>query len=251
MDEDTLILYYYGDGLDDDQRAAVQAALEKNASLRERYRALCRSLDRLDHPPIQQAPEDTVARWHASIERAAARDRLAEARPPRAWHLPSFAWGALAAALVVGLSLGYLLGNDASLTRTADDTPVGPVGVPAHGESSVSRMATPVAFSRGLKVHLQESAQEIMRLPADDSADRTLLVMDIIRQNRMFERAARDNDAEDIGRVLRAIEPVLMRLATEDLSAEDAAELSAKLTFELNVVLTKMARRESDDTQSI
>jgi len=90
-----------------------------------------------------------------------------------------------------------------------------------------------------------------MRLPAGEAADRRMLIGDIVRQNRLFERAARDNNAEDLARVLRAFEPILQRLAREDLSAEDAAALKAKLTFELNVMLTKISANESDDHESI
>ena len=75
--------------------------------------------------------------------------------------------------------------------------------------------------------------------------------MTIIQQNRLFERMAKQNDARDLARVLRAFEPILLRLSSEDISAEDAAALQAQLAFELNIVLTKLARRASDDTQSI
>ena len=55
------------------------------------------------------------------------------------------------------------------------------------------------------------------------------LIMNIIGQNRLFERAAEVNDSQDIARVLRAFDLVLVRLASEDLSPEEAAALQAKL----------------------
>jgi hypothetical protein len=90
-----------------------------------------------------------------------------------------------------------------------------------------------------------------MRLSADGGVDRQLLIEAIMRQNRQFERAALEHDAGDVARVLRAFEPVLLRLASEDTGAEDAAALKAKLVFELNVVLTKMAAGPSEGSQSI
>jgi hypothetical protein len=51
--------------------------------------------------------------------------------------------------------------------------------------------------------------------------------------------------------VLRAFEPILVRLAAEDLSPEEAQRLQAQLVFELNVMLTKMNRTPSDRSESI
>ena len=75
--------------------------------------------------------------------------------------------------------------------------------------------------------------------------------MQIINQNRLFERAAEQNDADDLARVLRAFEPVLVRLAEEDLSDADAEALRAKLAFELNVMLTKLSRDASNETDTV
>lgn len=244
MNDDTLILYYYDDGLEADERAAVEAALESDPALRQRYRALCRSLECLDGSSTPGAPGHMTARWHRAIDRAAAAERGRRPSTGKGWHFPSFAWGALAAVLVLAAGVRLWL-----MDRP---TPI----VPAQEEMvaddpSAPPAAVPVAFSRGLKVHLGESRQELMRLQSDGNADRRMLLRDIMRQNRQFERAALDNNAEDVARVLRAFEPILLRLANEDLSAEDAATLRAKLVFELNVMLTKIAATESQDTQSI
>jgi len=47
------------------------------------------------------------------------------------------------------------------------------------------------------------------------------------------------------------LELVLVQLAAEDISTEDAEALRAKLLFELNVMLTKLSRDSSDEPQSI
>ena len=103
---------------------------------------------------------------------------------------------------------------------------------------------------RGLQLHLQDSQSEIARLPTDASADRVLLLAQIIEQNRMFERAAKQNNSPGVARVLRAFEPILIRLASDDIAPEDAEALRAQLAFELGVVLTKMAQDTSDETHS-
>lgn len=247
MNDETLILYYYGDGLSEEERAAVETALESDAALSRRYRELRDSLDHFKKPPAAPAPAEAVARWHRSIERAAAGARADSRSTGRAWHFPSFAWGALAAALVTALGIGIYLGDRSPpVTSIADRTVDGSVD-----DSTPMPAAVPVSFSRGMQVHLRETRQDLMRLPAEATTDRALLVTDILRQNRLFEEAARENGAEDIARVLRAFEPVLSRLASEELSDEDAAALKAKLTFELNVMLTKMAQRESHDPETI
>lgn len=248
MNDDTLILYYYHDGLSDAERAAVEAALENDASLRERYRALRRSLDRFNDPPAERAPARTVSRWHRSIEHAAAGEHGGNTPTGGGWHFPSFAWGALAASLVAAVvAVGLYFGDEATPVPSIAD------GTERLGLDDRSRgqLTTPVSFSRGLQVHLRESREDILRLAPHGNGDRTTLVMDIVRQNRLFERAARQHGAGDVARVLRAFEPVLLRLASEDTGAEDAAALRAKLGFELKVMLTKMAQSESDDTDSI
>jgi hypothetical protein len=87
-----------------------------------------------------------------------------------------------------------------------------------------------------------------MSLP--DAEDRTMLVLRIIEQNRMFENAAVSSDALKLARVLRAFEPILLRLAADDLAPADAEALQAQLAFELSVMLTKLGAGSSDDSQT-
>ena len=75
-----------------------------------------------------------------------------------------------------------------------------------------------------------------------------MLILRIIEQNRLFESAANNSNSLKLARVLRAFEPVLLRLAADDLAPADAEALRAQLAFELNVVLTKLAAESSDDS---
>jgi hypothetical protein len=247
MNDDTLILYYYGDGLSARERKAVEAALEQDPPLAERYRELCRDLDQLREAPIVAAPAPAVARWHRAIEQAAAAERRAGGAPAsRRPEFPAFAWAALAATLVAGIFIGlYLGGGGSPPAPTVAER--GEVEAPA-GDGRGAQ-ATPVAFSRGLELHLRESRRELASL--NGTPERTMLIMEILRQNRLFERSAQQHDAQDVARVLRAFEPILLRLADENISPAEAAALKAKLAFELDVVLTKMQQRESDETDSI
>ncbi len=106
----------------------------------------------------------------------------------------------------------------------------------------------PAAFTRGLSTHLRDSRNRLAGL--DDETDGTMLVLRIIEQNRLFESAAEQNNAPKLARVLRAFEPILLQLAATDIAPEDAEALRAKLSFELNVMLTKLANESSDETHS-
>ena len=88
-------------------------------------------------------------------------------------------------------------------------------------------------------------------MPEESEDDRLLLVAQIVEQNRLFERAAVQNNSHKVARVLRAFEPILLRLASDDLAPEDAEALRAQLSFELQIVLTKLAQDTSKEPQSI
>ena len=255
MNDDDLILYYYDDGLSQAERQRIRVALEGDASLRAHYERLCEDLARYAAPRPAAVPPDMTARWQDAIDRAARLERQAgqESRleaartterhsTKRGFHFPSFAWGsAVAAALVLGL--GVYLSHD----RVVEPVPGGRL---AESGVSVGNSAL-VAFERGLQVHLQESRQEIVGLPADADEQRAAMIMRMVQDNRLFETAAERNGAEDLARVLRAFEPILMRLAANDIAPAEARALEAQLTFELNVMLTKLGRNVSDKPDTI
>lgn len=244
MNDDILILYYYGDGLTEAERLQVQTSLEKDAALRARYEELRNDLARFDAPEPVAVAADVTARWHDSIDRAARFEQQRVKSPDRVFHFPSFAWGTgVAAALVAGIAIGFYFSGNRVPVPVVDTDVTGTVIPDARSPS--------VAFERGLQVHLRESRQELAGLPMDADAERAMLIMQMIQQNRMFERAAEQNDSEDLARVLRAFEPILIRLAADDITAEDAEALQAQLAFELNVMLTKLGRNVSDVTGPI
>ena len=247
MNDDTLTLYYYNDGLSERERKEVGAALERDKTLARRYDALCRELDGLTDDAVTPAPARVVERWHASIDRAARPERTQSRAGGMPFHIPSFVWGtAITAALVIGIGIGVLISADRD-SATEDGIFTADTG---EYPPDVAR-AAPGAFSRGLRVHLRESQRDIDGLVSSAGVDRVLLIMNIIEQNRLFEQAADQNDSSELARVLRAFEPILLQLAADDVAPEDAESLRAQLAFELNVMLTKLERDVSEGSQSI
>jgi len=237
IDEQTLTLYYYDDGLSDAERREVEAALKRDHLLAARYHALSRELDTLGIIDDDIAPDQVRATWHAAIERAASR-RSATSRQP----VFSIAWiGALAAALVIGVAIGMQFGGEPPLDE--------PIGIATLPPTRVA--ATPAAFRRGLQAHLMDAELELARISEQPADKQSVLLMQIVAQNRIFERAAEANNAPDIARLMRAFEPILVRLAEQDIAPEDSEALREQLAFELKAMLTKMQRAPSQDSQSI
>jgi hypothetical protein len=187
---------------------------------------------------IHEAPAFLEQQWHNAIDQAAALERGRAAKEQKRWHPGSFFWGmAVSAAIAMGVAVGVFVAEDSL------DTPV-----PYFVENTTQPDAVPVAFTRGLQHHFRNSQQQLASLDGDE--DSAMLVLRLIEQNRLFETAAEKNNAPQLARVLRAFEPILLRLAATDIAPEDAKSLRTQLSFELNVMLTKLANESSDETHS-
>jgi hypothetical protein len=185
-----------------------------------------------------EAPAHLKQQWHNAIDDAAALERGRQKAPNTGWHPGSFFWGmAISAALALGVAIGFFVTDDNSDTV-----------IPTFALTQDQPSITPVAFTRGLQEHFRSSQQQLTSI--DESDDSTMLVLRLIEQNRLFETAADKNNAPQLARVLRAFEPILLRLAATDIAPEDAEALRAQLSFELNVMLTKLAKQSSDETHS-
>ncbi len=160
---------------------------------------------------IHSPPPATVQGWHDALDAAAAAE-AARAAPRSRVRQPSslFLGMAMAAALALGIAIGFFV---------ADEDPV--TELPLMAEGARPANAVPGALSRGLQVHFRDSRAQILSLP--EAQDRTMLVLRIIEQNRMFEHAATSNLMPKLARVLRA-EPILLQLAADDLAPADALE---------------------------
>lgn len=243
ISEETLTLYYYEDGLGERDRLEIEKALRTDDVLAARYSELCRQLDDWRDVPEIAAPSHTVQRWHDTIDRAAMLERQNAGQPRQVNFMSFFLGAAITAALAIGIGIGFWF-------ATPDPAAVVPDSSMA-GRPPATDRAVPASFTRGLELHLQESQWEIASLPVDNDADRALLAMQLIEQNRLFQRSATVNNSPELARVLRAFEPVLIRLASDELSPEEAIALREKLAFEMSVMLTKISRGTSKEAETI
>lgn len=231
MNEQTLTLYYYNDGLSKAERQAVTDALAADAELAERYRRLSAELSGIADAPAEPLPGDLLARLHDTIDRAAMRET--PRTPERPVHFWSFFWGAaVTAALALGIGIGVWFAGS-------------PNAPPATTVVASEHSSAPLV--RGLRVHLADSRAGLDSLPNYSDEERMLLILSLIDQNRLYARAA-EEQAPELARVLRAFERVLVRLAADDISPQDAALLREQLAFEFDVMLTKLARESSEQT---
>lgn len=246
MNDDKLTLYYYNDGLPDDDRRTIREALQSDPDLARHYEALCSELARLQKPANVPAGATATARWHAAIESAAS----PLAAPAAAAHgrsrkiRPVWWSAAVAAALIAGIGLGSLINQFPQTSRS--DSAMVVTAVPGDGGAH----GLNARLSRGLQVHLRDSRQHILALPSA-GGNSAALIGDIVAQNRLFARAAQDTGSQDLARLLRALEPVLLELADDNVSPEQATALRAQLEFELNVVLGRLRRNNLHEPQAI
>jgi len=244
MHDDRLILYFYDDGLSKQEKLRIAAALENDPELAARYQELQRQLSVFDEDDVAPVPTHVEQRWHDSVDRAARMEHSALRKQGNGFSFLSFFWGAaITASLAVGVAIGVYISGGSSSTPVMNDFVV----------DAVPNLPTivPAAFTRGLQVHLRDSQRDISTLPLQSDADRAQLILQILQQNRLFERAAEQKNSPQLARVLRAFEPILVRLAATDIAPEDAEAIRAQLAFELNVMLTKLARETSEEPQSI
>jgi hypothetical protein len=242
MKDDRLILYYYDDDLSAAEKRAIAAALEQDPALAKRYRALIRDLGGMTEAPGIAAPADLRARLHATLDRVAdlERDRVRDPRHRSHWFAFFLGAGLTAA---FALAIGVALRPDATPELIPTDT-IADTGTEIAAGDDTARGGG--RFTRALQVHFRDSRRDLQGLADAGNGERTALIMNLVEQNRAFARLAVRNDATDLARVLRAFEPILMRLAAEDVTAEESEALRAQLAFELNVMLTKLTRETSE-----
>jgi len=216
-----LLLYHYRDGLEPAERTRIATALIAQPGLASRLQVLVAQLDTAAAIPEAPVPPQTLQRWHAALERAAASTTARTARSGRLnqWHRPALA--ALAAASVV---IAFRLG----MYITAE-----------HAAPSITASA-PSQCECGLKWHLASVERQLTDLPVTNGAQRTALIDAVIAQNRIYAIAAERGGDQRLAGALRSFTPILERLAKNTAGSGASSAEMAQLNFELRVMQVRL-----------
>jgi len=227
VNDDDLLLYYYRDGLDAEERARIGAALAEQPELAQRLHRLVARLDAAAAQPDVPVPAEVQQRWEAALD-AAARGTV-RALPVRRRF--SGQWLALAAA-VTGIALVVIFQLRQPATVPVAIVPMNTVAPDAAAVES------PSAYENGLKFHLASTERRLASLGDASPEERARLVETIIGQNRIYAQAAERAGQPQLARVLRAFAPVLEDVATGHAKSTDAS--LAQLNFELRVMQARL-----------
>jgi hypothetical protein len=219
--DNELLLYHYRDGLVAAERERIAAALIAQPELTIRLQTLVAQLDAAAGVPEIPVPSQTLQRWHAALERAAAKQT---ARAPRSGLLNQWRWPALAAIAVACIAIAFQFGMHIAAERTGSRV----------AANSSSRCEC------GLKWHLASVERQLAGLSATSAEQRIALIDAVIAQNRIYAIAAEHGGDQRLAGALRAFTPILESLARSDArNGESAAEM-AQLNFELRVMQARL-----------
>ncbi len=240
--DDELLLYYYRDGLEPDERARIAAALAEQPELAQRLHRLVGRLDEVAAIPEVAVPVATQQRWKAALAQAAQeRPTTQNLRPFRRPYTDA-RWLAAAAAVVVAVvSVFYVIDSAPPTPTVANVTP--PTETPSSSFTSPptevpSGAAEASPYERGLKTHLASTERQLASLEEATPEERARLIETIIEQNRIYALAAERAGEPQLARVLRAFSPVLESMRQgEGNPAADAAQLS----FEMRAMQGRLA----------
>lgn len=231
--DDELVLYHYGDGLDDERRAEIAAALADDARLSQRLAQLRIVLDAAGLDRVPEPDAGLGARIaDAVLRRAGVEDRqvmspqamplaTVPAQAPRRFgrHRASLRWlgGALAASLLLGV--GFYAGQHGATRPTA--MAIEPDVVSAeriyratmanHLGSTRRALLTAV---NGDKVALAEGNAEIARA--------------LLEEHRLYLAVAQRRGDRRLAVLLQELEPILIELA----NPTDAGDISSRKGLE-------------------
>jgi len=235
--DDDLLLYYYRDGLEPDERARIGAALVAQPELAQRLHRLVSRLDAAAAIPDVEVPAQVQQRWRTALDQAARSQTTAAPREARRFFTHTRWLAAAAAVLVLIFSLFQL-------TRQPPPVQRAEVPQPDLHATEANRAS---AYERGLKSHLASSEQQLASLENATPEERARLIETIVEQNRIYALAAERAGEPQLARVLRAFSPVLESLKAED---GDPSASVAQLAFEFRVMQGRLDAGSASNTRS-
>jgi hypothetical protein len=242
LNDEDLILYYYGESADD---LRLERHLTSCEACREELARLQHVLSLVDAEEIPEpspAFERTV--WLRLEPKLTTRRSSWFQMPRLAVTWPHFALGGGVAALVL---IAFLAGR-----MTSETTPVGITVATAADSNAVERVVVIAVVD-----HLDRSQMVLAELLNADAADATLLlgeqdrVRDLVAANRLYRQSVAQAGDASANEVLEELERVLQEIANApaDASATELDALRARiesrgLLFRVRVVQSEMRERE-------
>lgn len=255
ISNEELILYCSGE-LDGERRAAIASELETDRELGARLNDIRNDLELLKQCSPIKAPAGFRTSLHNTLDNAIAQDAVVRHIGTESVDKPvsgrkfTATWPLMGMAATLLLALGFGLGY---LQRHSD---TGPKVVDATVQEQPMLAATeayssrPVAgASRGVRAHLADVQQVLIQLSPDNTLQRKQVLLEILLQNRLHQKVAQQQGAEELMRLLRAFEQSLLMLAAQESGQVYARQ--EQLEFELGVVLTRLEQQASNDKQQL
>ena len=232
ISDDDLLLYYYRDGLEPDDRARIGAALSEQPELAQRLHRLVARLDAVASLPEVPVPAHVRQRWQAALERAARSSATRAASKRHRWAANARWQAAAAGVAVLALILTLQLTMQSSPNRTVEEAAL-PTTDALAGTDQVT------AYERSLRWHLASTERQLTTLEGATPDERTRLIETIIAQNRMYALAAERAGEPQLARVLRAFAPILESVVRD--AGKPSASSLARLSFELRVLQARLS----------
>ncbi len=246
MDEDELILHYYGESADP---RVLEQALAESADLRRRYAELARDLAAATAAAVAtpEPPADLAARvWHELRPRLERKpswlESLSGGGTPSAGWSPRWTLATASLAVVAALALGYLAGRQEARA---------PAVAGATGLSAAARERLLLA---SVETHLAGSERLLTRVTNAAPTDAAALAEEsswaeaLVSSNRLYRTAAERSGQRRIVALLDELEPLLLELAhSEGAAPDDVAAAQRRiertdLLFKLRVTGERLQR---------
>ncbi len=244
ISDKTLVFYYYKDGLTTQESAAVDQALAEDRDVAERYATLVKDMENLREAFLSESVTIDTRQWERVLDDAVDSESLSRYSASRLVQYPGIAIAATLLVFVAGFLIGTRLDSESNENSAA---PVVVHSIPGQGPEPD---LVPVSFVRGMATHFESTQIQLASMDLENNAERDALILEMVSRNRFFLNAAIQNDAEDVARLLRAFEPLLlsMRSTSQEDQGRSVEQPRDQLEFELGVTLTKFDRQTSNRT---
>lgn len=247
--DDALVLYFYNDGLSSGERDQIERELEQDTQLSQRYSQLVKDMGRVSLYASTNIATVDKSQWARALDARIDSSIKQSSSGQSKRHIGSDRKLAIAATVLVFIA-GWFLGG--MFTQVPSEVDINPRVAVRSGESAdllaVRQSNSQQSLIRGIAAHFKDTQSQLASMDENNTVERDALIQAIVVQNRFFLEAARNNGADDLARLLRAFEPLLVSLSSSSQGQpRSKQQISDQLEFELGATLTKLDRKTSNN----